>query len=180
MWRYFRDYFPISLVKTAELDSSRNYLLCCFPHGVISTGAFGAFGTEAVGVSDTFPGMRPTLVTLAQHFASPFVRDLALALGKEGRLRFLQNNLSQRVNALTYFVLSGRCGVVVGAEHPGCARRPRGGPPGRAHGGRRRRVAAVAAQQVPHHPEAAPRLLPPRHAAGVSASVKQSSICCKV
>lgn len=81
LWRYFRDYFPLSLVKTAELDAGRNYLLCCYPHGIIATGAFGAFGTEAAGVREAFPGLEPVLVTLPQHFSSPLVRDLTLALG---------------------------------------------------------------------------------------------------
>lgn len=82
MWRYFCNYFPIKLVKTAELDAKRNYLLCAYPHGIISTGAFGAFGTEAAGVGDVFPGMESVLVTLPQHFSSPFVRDLALGVGE--------------------------------------------------------------------------------------------------
>nr|XP_023394806.1 2-acylglycerol O-acyltransferase 2 [Loxodonta africana] len=33
MWKYMKDYFPISLVKTAELDPSRNYLAGFHPHG---------------------------------------------------------------------------------------------------------------------------------------------------
>lgn len=82
MWRSFRDYFPIKLVKTAELDARSNYLLCAYPHGIISTGVFGAFGTEAAAVGDLFPGMEPVLVTLPQHFSSPFVRELALSLGE--------------------------------------------------------------------------------------------------
>lgn len=80
-WRFFCDYFPITLVKTAELDAKRNYLLCVYPHGIISTGAFGAFGTEGAGVGDAFPGMEAVLVTLPQHFSAPFVRDLALGVG---------------------------------------------------------------------------------------------------
>lgn len=82
MWHFFRDYFPITLVKTVDLDPKRNYLLCAYPHGIISTGTFGAFGTEALGVREVFPGMEPVLVTLQQHFSSPFVRELALGLGE--------------------------------------------------------------------------------------------------
>ncbi|XP_061003849.1 2-acylglycerol O-acyltransferase 2-like [Dama dama] len=40
VWKYMKDYFPISLVKTAELDPSRNHLAGFHPHGVLATGAF--------------------------------------------------------------------------------------------------------------------------------------------
>lgn len=37
-WSYFRDYFPVRLVKTAELPPDSNYLLCSYPHGIIGQG----------------------------------------------------------------------------------------------------------------------------------------------
>nr|CAD7613202.1 unnamed protein product [Timema genevievae] len=80
-WRYLRDYFPLKLVKTADLDASRNYLFCAFPHGMLSTGAFGSFATEALGFNELFPGLRPHLVTLAGHFLLPVTRELALSCG---------------------------------------------------------------------------------------------------
>ncbi|XP_053603376.1 2-acylglycerol O-acyltransferase 1-like [Plodia interpunctella] len=80
-WSYYRDYFPIKLVKTVDLDPSRNYLFAVFPHGVISCGAFGAFATNALGFSKIFPGMTSSLITLRGHFLVPFFRDLVLALG---------------------------------------------------------------------------------------------------
>ncbi|CAD0197391.1 unnamed protein product [Chrysodeixis includens] len=80
-WYYLRDYFPIKLVKTVDLDPSKNYLFACFPHGVISLGAFGNFCTNATGFQKLFPGMTCHLITLGGHFLVPFFRDLALALG---------------------------------------------------------------------------------------------------
>nr|CAD7257111.1 unnamed protein product [Timema shepardi] len=80
-WSYLRDYFPLKLVKTADLDASRNYLFCAFPHGMLSTGAFGSFATEALGFAELFPGLRPHLVTLAGHFLLPVTRELALSCG---------------------------------------------------------------------------------------------------
>nr|CAD7204347.1 unnamed protein product [Timema douglasi] len=80
-WSYLRDYFPLKLVKTADLDASRNYLFCAFPHGMLSTGAFGSFATEALGFTELFPGLRPHLVTLAGHFLLPVTRELALSCG---------------------------------------------------------------------------------------------------
>lgn len=80
-WRYLADYFPIKLVKTVDLDPSKNYMFACFPHGVISLGAFSSFCTNATDFKKLFPGMTCHLITLGGHFLVPFFRDLALALG---------------------------------------------------------------------------------------------------
>lgn len=80
-WEYFRDYFPLRLEKTVDLDPTNTYMLCVFPHGVLSTGAFTSFATEANKFSKLFPGLRPYLVTLSGHFIIPFIRELSLALG---------------------------------------------------------------------------------------------------
>lgn len=34
-WHHFRNYFPLELVKTAELLPNRNYLIASFPHGIL-------------------------------------------------------------------------------------------------------------------------------------------------
>ncbi|PSN36198.1 2-acylglycerol O-acyltransferase 2-A [Blattella germanica] len=80
-WRYFRNYFPLELVKTADLDPTNTYMFCVFPHGVLSTGAFTSFATEANKFSELFPGLTPYLVTLAGHFITPIIRELSLSLG---------------------------------------------------------------------------------------------------
>ncbi|XP_026480228.1 2-acylglycerol O-acyltransferase 1-like [Ctenocephalides felis] len=80
-WRYYRDYFPLTLIKTAELDPKKNYLLCVFPHGLLSSGAFGHFATDATGFQQMFPGMTARICTLAGHFMVPFYRELILSLG---------------------------------------------------------------------------------------------------
>ena len=36
--RYLRDFFPITLHKTAELDPNENYIMGYHPHGVMSIG----------------------------------------------------------------------------------------------------------------------------------------------
>jgi len=33
--RRYRDYFPVELVKTAELPANKNYILASFPHGIL-------------------------------------------------------------------------------------------------------------------------------------------------
>lgn len=58
-FRYMRDYYPVTLVKTAELDPTRNYIFGYHPHGVISDGLAVGFGSEALNFSKTFPGIVP-------------------------------------------------------------------------------------------------------------------------
>ncbi|KAJ8971564.1 hypothetical protein NQ317_004118 [Molorchus minor] len=82
-WRYTRDYFPLRFQRLpcVDLDPKRNYLFCCFPHGMLSTGAFNAFGTVYGGYGSLFPNHTPHVVTLSQHYIMPFFRELALSLG---------------------------------------------------------------------------------------------------
>ncbi|KAJ3269446.1 Diacylglycerol O-acyltransferase 2 [Terramyces sp. JEL0728] len=81
MWSYMRDFFPMKLVKTADLDPSRNYVFGYHPHGIISLGAWVNFGTEANGFSNMFHGIDLRLLTLSSNFFAPFVRELLLSLG---------------------------------------------------------------------------------------------------
>lgn len=64
IWKDFRDYFPIELVKTAELDAKQNYIFGYHPHGVLCAGAFATFATEATNWTKTFPGITPHLLPL--------------------------------------------------------------------------------------------------------------------
>ncbi|XP_034152627.1 diacylglycerol O-acyltransferase 2-like [Esox lucius] len=80
-WKHATDYFPIKLVKTAELKPNKNYILGCHPHGVLSLGAFMAFNTEACGFLDLFPGMRSCLCILSGLFKIPLYRDYVMASG---------------------------------------------------------------------------------------------------
>jgi len=76
LWNHFKDFFPIKMVKTSDLDPQRNYLLCSHPHGVLSAGAFCCFATEGTNFSEVFPGITPHLLVLEQMFWIPFFRDL--------------------------------------------------------------------------------------------------------
>lgn len=75
------DYFPVKLVKTTDLEPTRNYLFCCFPHGILSTGVFGAFGSDVLGCKDLFPGLDIRVVVLDQHFQIPFFREYVSGTG---------------------------------------------------------------------------------------------------
>ncbi|NXQ93919.1 MOGT2 acyltransferase, partial [Sagittarius serpentarius] len=81
VWRYMRDYFPVTLVKTAELDPRQNYLMGFHPHGVLAAGAFLNFCTEASGFSTLFPGITPHLMMLSLWFRVPFFRDYLMSGG---------------------------------------------------------------------------------------------------
>ncbi|XP_070480195.1 2-acylglycerol O-acyltransferase 2 isoform X4 [Equus przewalskii] len=81
MWKHMRDYFPISLVKTAELDPSRNYLAGFHPQGIMAPGAFVNLCTESTGFSSLFPGIRPHLIMLPFWFRVPFFREYLMMGG---------------------------------------------------------------------------------------------------
>ena len=81
IWSLFASYFPARLHRTVELTPTRKYIFGYHPHGIISHGAFAAFGTEALGFSDLYPGITNTLLTLDTNFRIPLYRDYALALG---------------------------------------------------------------------------------------------------
>ena len=85
-WRYYCEYFPLKLVKTVDLDPSRNYLFCSFPHGILSAGAFGAFATDILGFEKLFPGLNPRILTLDVHFQIPLFREFCYSLGTASQL----------------------------------------------------------------------------------------------
>uniref|UniRef100_A0A665WGC2 Diacylglycerol O-acyltransferase 2-like n=1 Tax=Echeneis naucrates TaxID=173247 RepID=A0A665WGC2_ECHNA len=81
VWDHFRDYFPIKLVKTVELNPNKNYIFGCHPHGIMSFGAFSCFSTESCGFAEAFPGVKPTLLILAGLFRIPIYRDYIMGAG---------------------------------------------------------------------------------------------------
>jgi len=76
LWKHYANFFPIKLVKTAEMDPDTNYLLGSHPHGVLSSGAFCCFGTEGGEFAEVFPGMEPHLLTLEGQFWIPGYREM--------------------------------------------------------------------------------------------------------
>ncbi|XP_055844054.1 2-acylglycerol O-acyltransferase 2-like [Episyrphus balteatus] len=80
-WKLFREYFPVELVKTAELPPNKNYLLACFPHGVIGFGPFTNMCSDISKWNDLFPKVRVHLATLAVHFNSPIWREIIQSWG---------------------------------------------------------------------------------------------------
>ena len=79
---YLRDYFPISLVKTAELDPKHNYVMGYHPHGIVPLGALCNFASEATGFQKLYPGIKANMMTLNVNLAWPLVREYGMLLGK--------------------------------------------------------------------------------------------------
>ncbi|XP_037036414.1 diacylglycerol O-acyltransferase 2-like protein 6 [Bradysia coprophila] len=82
LWKWLLNYFPVDLVKTADLSPDHNYLICIFPHGYLSIGAFLNFASNHSKWSTLFPGIRPRLTSLVMNFNFPASRELYLSLGK--------------------------------------------------------------------------------------------------
>ena len=81
IWHYLRDYFPVSLIKTTDLDPSKNYLFGFHPHGIMSFGAFTNFCTESTQFSEKFPGLEPHLLVLKEQFLAPIYREYVMTCG---------------------------------------------------------------------------------------------------
>lgn len=74
--------FVLQLIKTHDLLPSRNYIFGYHPHGIFCFGGFCNFGTEATGFSKKFPGIKPSLATLAGNFRFPILRDYLMSGGE--------------------------------------------------------------------------------------------------
>ncbi|KAL9963959.1 hypothetical protein ACROYT_G027523 [Oculina patagonica] len=81
LFKYIRDYFPITLVKTSELDPQKNYILGFHPHGMLTEGASVALNTEACGFSEKFPGIIPHLTVHSGLVKAWLYRDILMSLG---------------------------------------------------------------------------------------------------
>ncbi len=79
--RWIRDYFPIKLERSVDLDPKKNYIFGMHPHGVYGLGSMINFGSEATGFSETFPGIRGHLATLKQNLCWPFLREYLMWMG---------------------------------------------------------------------------------------------------
>ena len=80
-WRFFKDFFPITLHRTVPLSPDHRYIFGYHPHGIIGFGAISCFATEAHDFGKLFPGLDVYLVTLPVNFRIPFLREIYLALG---------------------------------------------------------------------------------------------------
>ncbi|XP_053555021.1 diacylglycerol O-acyltransferase 2 isoform X2 [Bombina bombina] len=119
VWNYFRDYFPIQLVKTHNLPPGRNYIIGSHPHGILCIGAFCNFVTESTGFSQKFPGIRPYLATLAGNFRLPVLREYMMSGGLcPVNKRAISYVLSQRSRGNAVIIVVGGAAESLSC-HPG-------------------------------------------------------------
>ncbi|XP_055357501.1 2-acylglycerol O-acyltransferase 2-A-like [Paramacrobiotus metropolitanus] len=81
LWRWVRDYFPVRLVKTAELDPRYKYILGAHPHGIMGIGFLCSFVTESLDFSKVFPGIQLHLLSLKLLHQLPLYREYVMSLG---------------------------------------------------------------------------------------------------
>lgn len=81
VWKWAADYFPVTLIKTADLDPKRKYILGNHPHGVLCFGFYLAVVTDALNWDRTFHNIKRRIATLKLIFWLPLLRDVALASG---------------------------------------------------------------------------------------------------
>ncbi|KHN73696.1 2-acylglycerol O-acyltransferase 1 [Toxocara canis] len=81
LWKHFADYFPLKLIKTADLPPDRNYIIGCHPHGVLSIGAFTALCTDGTSFSKLYPNLLSNILTLNGQFYFPIRREIGILLG---------------------------------------------------------------------------------------------------
>lgn len=62
LWRYTCSYFPVRLVKTADLDAKNNYIFAFHPNHIMVASGFLNFCSEGTGFSERFPGIKPSLL----------------------------------------------------------------------------------------------------------------------
>ncbi|KAJ3076468.1 Diacylglycerol O-acyltransferase 2 [Podochytrium sp. JEL0797] len=107
-WTWFRDFFPISIRKEVELDAKKRYIFGYHPHGVLSLGAVSCFGSEACDITNVFPGLNISLLTLECHYKTPFFRDLILAMGvSSSSKKSINYILSQPAGSSLAIVIGG-------------------------------------------------------------------------
>ncbi|XKL69077.1 hypothetical protein PGB90_006846 [Kerria lacca] len=106
---YFREYFPIRLIKTAELPPDNNYLLILYPHGIVTASLIANFATEANQVeSKVFPGIDMRFVTLNMNIYLPVIGEYFLALGACGASEYhISYLLEQKPSTAVVLVAGG-------------------------------------------------------------------------
>lgn len=104
LWNYLRDYFPIKLVKTCDLDARQNYIFGYHPHGFLAIGGVVSFCSSVCGFDRKFPGIVPKFLGLAGWFRLPFTREVALSIGEFNEILVVYNFVIVSSTKLNYKV----------------------------------------------------------------------------
>ncbi|KAF5307029.1 hypothetical protein FQR65_LT07172 [Abscondita terminalis] len=71
--------FKFKTSSSYELDPKRNYLFCCYPHGLLPVGVVLPFLFEKCGFKNVFPNHKPYLTTMPESYYFPYFREMLLA-----------------------------------------------------------------------------------------------------
>lgn len=132
-WCRACDYLPLKLVKTANLDPEKRYVMGYHPHGIISVGAFCAFATDGAktmslvgdnenntdsrGFSSLFPGIDRRIITLPQNFATPFLREYFLSMGAVDSSKETFRSILSRPRTAVIVVVGGAAESMMVRNH---------------------------------------------------------------
>ncbi|EHB08545.1 2-acylglycerol O-acyltransferase 1, partial [Heterocephalus glaber] len=81
LWKYFKDYFPIHLIKTHDLDPCHNYIYGAHPHGILVLET-GNFCTNYSGFKELFPGLISYLHVISSWCRCPLFQEYLMSFGK--------------------------------------------------------------------------------------------------
>ncbi|CAB04533.1 Acyltransferase [Caenorhabditis elegans] len=117
--KWFAEYFPVKLHKTAELDPNQNYLFGYHPHGILGVGAWSCFGFDACNVKQVFKGIRFNICTLPGNFTAMFRREILLSIGMiESSKESIEHVLNSEEKGRAVVIVVGGAAEALEA-HPG-------------------------------------------------------------
>ncbi|XP_053603891.1 2-acylglycerol O-acyltransferase 2-like [Plodia interpunctella] len=73
---WFRSYFPLKLIKTVDLDPTKNYIFASYPHGTFAVAALHTTATNGRNFTKLFPGLSVRMIIHNFFYFVPFYREL--------------------------------------------------------------------------------------------------------
>ncbi|CAI5452740.1 unnamed protein product [Caenorhabditis angaria] len=117
--KWFAEYFPIRLHKTAELPADKNYLLGYHPHGIIGIGAWSCFGFNGCNAFEMFEGIRFNVCTLPGNFTAMIRREILMSIGMiESSKESIEYVLNSKKSGRAVVIVVGGAAEALDA-HPG-------------------------------------------------------------
>lgn len=115
LYNYSSRYFPLTLIKTTEIDAKKNYIFACHPHGcypMVTVVNLSAYCKN--GFNQLFSGLRVLIAGHRQFFAMPFMREVITIMGgtpvdKANLMKILTNQVGGQ--ALVIFPGGAREGM---------------------------------------------------------------------
>lgn len=81
VWKWVANHWQGSLIKTADLDPTKNYIFSFHPHGIAAFSAWLTCATDGCDFSAKFPGIDLHALTLTTNLRLPFFREYLMLHG---------------------------------------------------------------------------------------------------